>query len=69
MRCELNRHLKGASQFTWIGSFKELCKSDHPQAAEIRSEFRRENENPSDSSPIQLCETESFVEFLASYGV
>jgi hypothetical protein len=69
MRSELNKHLKGASQFTWIGSFKELCESEHPKAAEIRSEFRTENDKPSDSSPIQLYEADSFVEFIASYGV
>jgi hypothetical protein len=36
----LNEHLRGALQFTWMGSFKDLCEGDHPTAQDVRAAFR-----------------------------
>jgi len=51
LRRLLNKHLRGSSQFTWIGSFKELCEGDHPAAQELRADFR-EDSNGTVATPI-----------------
>jgi hypothetical protein len=65
----LNRHLSNASQFIWMGSFRELCESDHPQAKKIRAKFRKDKEITGDPGTIKSDELASFVEFIGRYGV
>ena len=69
VRVVLNKHLKGSSQFSWLGSFTELREGDHPEAKNVRGEFREENEMPGGTGPIDRKDTEAFAEFLAAYGV
>jgi hypothetical protein len=65
LRCGLNERLVGLAQFTWMGSFEELCGSDHAEAKKVRGEFREDE----DESPITPDEVDDFAEFTASYGV
>lgn len=65
LRCDLNQYLRGASQLIWMGTFKDLCESEHPKAKDFRGEFRTD----ATTSPIKLDEMESFAEFIGRYGV
>jgi hypothetical protein len=65
----LNSHLTNASQFIWMGSFRELCESDHPQAKKVRAEFRGHKGIAGDPGTIKSDELASFVEFIGRYGV
>lgn len=69
LRLRLNEHLKGGSQFSWLGSFESLRESDHPEAKTIRDDFRAHNETPEGSSPVNKLEAQAFSEFLLDYGV
>lgn len=65
LRRGLNERLIGLAQFTWIGSFEDLCEGDHPEAKKVRGSFRDDE----DEGSIRLDEVEDFAEFTASYGV
>jgi hypothetical protein len=65
----LNSHLTNASQFIWMGSFRELCESDHPQAKKVRAEFRGHKGIAGDPGTTKSDELASFVEFIGRYGV
>jgi hypothetical protein len=69
LRETLNRCLAGASGFTWIGTFKELCESDSAAAKEVRANFRDSCDKGVDDGPIKSEEMSGFVEMIASYGV
>ena len=69
LRRDLNRCLENASQFEWMGTFRELCESPHPQAKKFRAEFREERELVDDSSAVESDELESFAEFIGRYNV
>jgi hypothetical protein len=69
LRVQLNRHLKGSSQFSWLGSFKQLRESDHPEAEKIRGEFPAENRTPGETRPVDKNDARAFAEFLVGYGV
>jgi hypothetical protein len=69
LRETLNRCLEGASGFTWIGTFDDLCESDSAAAKEVRPNFRDSEDKGEDDSPIKPDELPAFVEMIASYGV
>lgn len=69
LRSQLNQLLKSVSQFTWIGSFKDLRESEHPAAKQIRREFRSQQDESSGIRPIEDEDVADFAGFVGSYGV
>lgn len=65
LRLGLNEELRGVAQFTWMGSFSDLCDSDRPQDKEFRSGFREDG----DDSPIRADEFAEFADYFADYGI
>jgi hypothetical protein len=71
----LREALKGVQCLDWIGTFDDLCSSDHDWAATVRRRFRDDgeaNEDSADTSstvrPIARSEVEDFIEFVGEFG-
>jgi hypothetical protein len=69
LRGQLNQLLKSVSQFTWIGSFKDLRESEHPAAKQVRGEFRSPQGESSGMRTIEDEDVADFAEFVGSYGI
>lgn len=69
LRGDLNKCLVNASQFEWMGTFKELCESDTAFAKEVRSNFRDDTDRGEDSNPVKLDEVPAFIEMIGRYGI
>jgi hypothetical protein len=65
LRLGLNEELRGVAQFTWMGSFADLCDRERPGDKKFRGDFREDG----DHSPIRPDEFDDFAEYFVDYGV
>jgi hypothetical protein len=63
---ELNKCLRHASQFTWIGQFRSLRSGETDFARQILAEFREEDDTTT-PDPVTEEELEDFRQFLLDY--
>jgi hypothetical protein len=71
----LREALKAVQCLDWIGTFDDLCSSDHDWARELRERFRDGSDTEEEGGggrsldrPIAAEEREEFVGFVREYG-